>query len=67
MLYVLAWVLSEQGRFGEAESSPAHIFEIFDAIGLSRDAYSYVRALSNLAAALFAQRRYDDTKQVLDA
>jgi CHAT domain-containing protein len=64
MVYSLGWVLNEQGRFAECETLVRISLEIFDAIGLDRSSFPYVKALGNLGGALFAQRKYEATLQV---
>ena len=67
MLFALGWVLNEQGRFSECETLVRASLEVFDVIGLDQSSTTYVRALSNLGGALFAQRKYEENLRVVAA
>ena len=67
MLYFFSELLFEQSRMKESEALARASLEIFDTIGYGRDTGSYVFALSKLAAAVFQQRRFDETKEIYGA
>jgi CHAT domain-containing protein len=63
MLNFFSELLLEQNRAKESEALARASLEIYDAVGYRRDTSNYVYALNKLATALFAQRRFRETKE----
>jgi CHAT domain-containing protein len=61
---MLAGLLGEQSRWPEAEKLAATAVEIYREIGYPAEATSYVNALNQLGATIYAQRRWDESATV---
>ena len=62
MLFVLAEVMDEQGRHGDAEDLARRSIEIYRSIGYRADGQFYVAALNRVATNLYLQGRFREAK-----
>lgn len=64
IMATLAFLMSEQARWAEAEKLLRTTLEVWEAIGYSKTAAGYVGTLNQLAVSQFSQRRYQDAKKL---
>lgn len=63
IITAFAFVLTEQGRFAEAEVLIRNVLEIYDALGTAHDAEYYGICLNQLAGIIALQGRWSDAAQ----